>query len=260
MEEYAHQYKYAGGYVDRREAIDFASKNQADPGAVELLTTALKDRYQGLRSYTINKLDLKKENVKKAVELLIADLARNEKVRLVKAAAISKLAQYKNPAYTVIFKTAIQDSSYTVSGNALKALLESDSEAALMEAKRLADQPSKGALSNAITTVMIASGEESSADMILERFRKMSLSQNKFNLMQSIGDFVVKIKNADVVRKAVDEIASFRDGIPEAYKSQTNAYINGLLKTLVNKKQEAGLKDQAEYIKSKLPEEEKKGF
>ena len=42
LDEYIHQYKYAGSYLDRREAIDFASKHQDDAKAVAFLKTALK--------------------------------------------------------------------------------------------------------------------------------------------------------------------------------------------------------------------------
>ena len=55
LDEYIHQYKYAGNYLDRREAIDFASKNQDDPKAVDLLKLALKDKYDGLRNFAIGK-------------------------------------------------------------------------------------------------------------------------------------------------------------------------------------------------------------
>lgn len=42
---------------------------------------------------------------------------------------------------------------------------------------------------------------------------------------------------------------------------QTDVVINGvLLKGLATKKKEAGMQDQADYIVSKLPEAEKKGF
>jgi len=64
LDEYTHQYKYAGNYVDRREAIDAASKKQDDQKALDLLKIALKDKFDGLRNFTINKLDMKRENVK----------------------------------------------------------------------------------------------------------------------------------------------------------------------------------------------------
>ena len=261
LDEYIHQYKYAGNYVDRREAIDFAGKNLNDPKAVEFLKLTMKDRYVGLRNFAVSKLDLKKQNVKDAVESALVDLAKNDPERTVKASAIAKLGQYKKAEYASLFKAAINDSSYTVSGNALDALSEIDSAAALNDAKRLSAQPAKGKLSSVITAVMIKSGDESSADAILSNFEKMPLSQQKFNLLQQMGDFLGKTKNMSIVKKGVDDIVAFRDAIPEAFKGQTDPFINGiLLKGLATKKKEAGLQDQADYILSKLPEADKKGF
>lgn len=260
LDEYIHQYKYAGRYLDRREAIDFASKNQDDPKAIELLKTALKDKFEGLRSFTIGKIDLKKDKVKEAAEPVLADIAKKDPERPVKAAAINKLGQMKNPAYTGLFIEAINDSSYNVSGNALEALSNVDGERALTEAKRLAAQPSKGKLSAAINSVLVKSGDESVAVIVLEKFEKTPFGQSKFNMLQGLIDLLSKTKDTEIVKSGVDAIVKFRDAIPEAYKSQTDAFINGALKTLGTKKTEAGLTEQAGYIKSKLPEEDKKGF
>ena len=261
LDKYIHQYKYAGNYLDRREAIDFISKNQDDPKAVELLKLALNDKYSGFRNFAIGKLDMKKDNVKQAIESILVDLAKNDPERSVKAAAIAKLGQLKNPAYTSLFKTAVNDSSYTVSGNALEALSEIDNTAAFNEAKRLSAVPAKGKLNSAITNIIIKSGDESLAETVLNTFEKMPFGQAKFDLVESIGDFLGKSKNTDLVKKGVDIITKFRDAVPEAFKGQTDPFINGfVLKGLVTKKTAAGLKDQAEYIKSKLPEEDKRGF
>ena len=260
LDEYIFQYKYAGSYVDRREAIDFASKNQTDPKAVDFLKTALKDKYDGLRNFTIGKLDLKNENVKQAVEPVLIDLAKNDSKRTVKANAISKLDQYKNPVYAAIFKTAINDSSYTVSANALTALSDVDSAAAINEAKRLSTQPAKGRLTIAITTILIKSGDESSAEMILTSFEKMSFSRNKLAMAQSVGDFLSKVKKMEIFKRGVDDIVSFREAVPRGFRGQTDGSINNLLKDLVTKKTAAGMKDQADYALSKLPAVDKKGF
>lgn len=258
LDEYIFQYKYAGSYLDRREAIDYALKNQDDPKSIDFLKLALKDKFAGLRGFVLGRLNIKKD---KEIEPIILDLAKNDPKRPIRAAAIAKLGELKNPAYTSLFKSAVNDSSYSVSGSALQALSEVDSAAALTEAKRLSSQPAKGALFNAITATIIESGDESSADIILSRFEKMGLSQAKFNLLQSIGTFLAKSSNMDVVKRGIDDIVAFRDAIPEAFRGQTDPFINGiLLKGLVVKKTEAGLKDQADYIKSKLPEEDKKGF
>ncbi|MBL7744240.1 MAG: M1 family metallopeptidase [Chitinophagaceae bacterium] len=261
LDEYIHQYKYAGSYLDRREAIDFAAKNQDDPKAVDLLKTALKDQYDGLRNLAIGKIDLKKENMKQAAVPVLVDLAKNDPERPVKGAAIGKLGQLKDPAYAGLFKAAINDSSYTVSGNALEALSTIDEAAALNEAKRLATETTKGKLSSVVNSVLIKSGDESVADIVLSKFEKAPFGQAKFNLLQGIGEMLAKTKNAETVKRGIDAIVKFRDAIPEAFKGQTDTYINGtLLKGLMNKKTEAGLQEQADYIKSKLPEEEKKGF
>jgi aminopeptidase N len=260
IDEYVHQYKYAATYVDRREAIDFAAKHADDPKAVDLLKTALRDKYEGLRELTVYRLNIENEGLKKAVEPILIDLAKNDPKRTVKAEAIAKLGEYKDPANAAIFKAAVNDSSYTVSGNALSALLEVDPATALNLAKELDKQPSKGELKNAIAGVKASSGDESMAEEILGGFEQMPLSQAKFNAIESVSVYLGALKNTDLVKRGIDDIASFRDAIPEAYKSQTDPEINKVLKNLVIKKNEAGLKEQAEYIKSKLPESEKKGF
>ena len=261
IDDYIHQYKYAGNFVDRREAIDFVSKNQDDPKAIELLKISLNDKFDGLRNFTIGKLELKKEKLKIAVEPVLIDLAINDPDRPVRANAITKLGQYKKIEFAPVYKAALSDSSYSVSGFALEALSEIDSVTALLEAKRLSSQTVKGKLSSAITSILIKSGDETSADMILSSFEKMPLSQAKFNMLQSIGDFLGKTRNIEIVKRGIDAIVSFRDAIPEAFRGQTDPFINGmLLKSLLTKKTSAGLADQADYIKSKLPEEDKKGF
>jgi len=261
LDNYIYQYSRAGSYLDRREAIDFASKNQDNADAVEFLKKALKDKYEGLRSFALSRLDMRKDNVKKAVEPVLLDLAKNDPKRLVKAAAIAKLAQYRNPEYAPIFKSAVSDSSYTVSGNALEALSIVDSSAALAEAKRLSKETVKGKLSTAITGIIIKSGDESSAEMILSSFEKMPLSQAKFEQLSSLAEFLGKTKNMDWVKRGVDDIVAFRDAVPENFKSQTDPVINGsILKGLAQKKKDAGLQEQANYIISKLPDADKKGF
>ena len=187
LDEYIHQYKYAGTYVDRREAIDFASKHLDDAKAVEFMKLALKDKYDGLRNFAISKLDLKKQNVKDAVEPILIDIATNDPKRTVKAGAIAKLGQYKKAEYASIFKAAINDSSYTVSGNALDALSDIDSAAAFNEAKRLSAEPSKGKLQSVITAIMIKSGDESSADAIFASFENIAFVSAKIQPVATNG-------------------------------------------------------------------------
>lgn len=269
LDNYIHQYKYAGNYLDRREAIDFAGKNMSDPKAIELIKTALNDRYQGLRNLAISKVDLKKDAVKTAVEPILLSLAKTDKYSQVKASAISKLGDLKKPEYADVFKAAIKDSSYTVAGVALTALGKEDPAAAAAIAKEMADQPVKGNLQDAIMNEIVKSGDESMADKIIGGFAKMPLSQNKFQALNSLSTYLAAIKNTEKVKWGVDEIVKFREAVPSGFRDQTDPFINGMiLKGLLADKDkdakanpaDTNLQQLADYIKSKLPEADKKGF
>jgi|CXWL01.1.fsa_nt_gi aminopeptidase N len=269
LDNYIHQYKYAGNYVDRREAIDFASKKLDDPKAVELIKTALNDKYQGLRNFAISKADLRKEAVKTSFEPALLSLAKTDKYASVRANAIQKLGEYKKPEYIALFKSATNDSSYTVAGNALTALGKADPTLATAVAKQLGDKPAKGNLQEAIMNEIVKSGDESMADKIIGDFEKMPMSQGKFQALNSLSTYLSAIKNPGNVKRGVDEIVKFRDAVPEGFKNQTNPFINGvILKGILAKKDKeakdnvsnTALQELANYIKSKLPEEDKKGF
>lgn len=264
LDNYVHQYKYAGNYVDRREAIDAAAKNQSDPQAAALLMQALKDKYHGLRNYTISKIDLKKLNVKKEAEPILAELAKTDVKSTVKANAIAKLADLDAAAYKDLFKKAINDSSYSIAGNALEALLVADEAAALAEAKRLSATKVKGKLAASISAVLIEAGTEDDFDVIAGNFDALPFGQEKFEALEPFAKYLGKVQNTDKVKKGVDMIVSFRDAIPENYQAQTTPYINNIvLKGIISKKTAAAktntsLQSQIDYINTKT--DNKKGF
>jgi aminopeptidase N len=269
LDNFIHQYKYAGNYVDRREAIEFASKNQKDKKAQELLMTALKDKYHGLRKYTLSIIDLKNEALKKDAEPIILELVKNDKKPTVRGNAISRLGEYKKPEYAQLFKAATKDSSYTVAGNALDALSAIDEDAAMAIAKELYKKPSKGLLKTTIISLIASTGDESLADELIGDFAKLPVSEQKFEALNSLGPYLGALKNTEKVKGAVDEIVKFRDAIPEQYRGQTDGYINGIILQGIVTKKEAALKESpndeelkklVEYIKAKLPTGDKKGF
>ena len=265
LQQFIFQYKNAGTYLDRREAIDVAARNQSEVAAVDLLKTALKDKYYGLRNFTMSKLDLKRDQVKNQVEPILVDLVTNDPKSTVKATALGLLSSYNKPEYKNIFIKNVRDSSYTVSGTALDALMKTDSLTALNEARRLVRQPAKGKLVESITKVLIKSGDESGFDMIAEAFDNMPLSQAKFNLLQPLSEMLGKIQNTENVKKGVDMIIEFRNAIPEQYG--LTPVVNNFLKSIITKKDSAkataadktNLQAQIDYINAKIGEE-KKGF
>jgi aminopeptidase N len=260
LDNYLHQYKYTGNYIDRREAIDAAAKKQEESRAVELLLLALNDKWHGLRSHAVSKLDLRKEGMKAYAEPELVKLAQSDPKRTVKAAAIAKLGEYRQAKYAPLFKTAINDSSYTVAGNALEALSKIDSTAAYSEAQRLMQAKTGGALSGAVSKMLIQYGDESAADVVLSNFETMPLGQEKFEALQPLSQFLGKVKSLETFKRGVDGIQKFHLSIPEAYRSQVTPFIEGLLKGMQKGKTAAGLTDQAAYIETTLGKKDLKGF
>jgi aminopeptidase N len=257
LDQYIFQYKFAGLYMDRREAIDSCAGHQDDPKALDLLKAGLKDRFYKLRSYTLSKLDLKRDIVAKEFEPLIAEVATHDPSRVVKAKAVELLGSYGNPTYEPLFLKATSDSSYTVSGDALEALAQIDSTKALSVARQLMKAPAKGELSAAISGVLIKFGSESDFDVISDNFDKMPVSQNKFEFLMPYASLLIKVTNTDKLKKGVDLLIKFKEAIPQAYRGQTDPYFNNALKGIAKHKQAAGLTDQADYINTKLAAENK---
>jgi aminopeptidase N len=260
LDNFIHQYKYAGLYVDRREAIEYCAGNQDDHKALDLLRAGCKDRFYRLRNFTLSKLDLKKDAVRSAFESQIADMAAHDPNRVVKAKALELLSSYNKTEYKALFAKAATDSSYTVAGTALEALAKIDSSAAYALAKRFVREPAKGKLVTAVSDVLIRFGDESSFGVISDNFEKMPISEAKFKFVQPYAQLLSKVQNTDQLKRGVDLIVKFREAVPQAYRNQTDGFINRALTGVAAKKDSAGLKDQADYIKSKLPGDGVKGF
>ncbi|MFI5156525.1 MAG: M1 family aminopeptidase, partial [Chitinophagales bacterium] len=249
MEEFIFQYNHAGLYVDRREAIVFALQHQTDPKALGLLGQALKDSSWRIRNNTIIELNMDNDTVKRFVESYLLNIARNDPKRTVRAIAIQKLGTYKNPAFKSLFISGLTDSSYTVAGNSLEALALIDEAAAEEAGKKLSSQPSKGQLHEALTGYL----DENKFDSLSSVFDKLPVGNAKFDMLPAYTKFLGKVKNTGNLEKGIDMIVKFREDIPKQFRGNTDPFINGELKKLLAKKESLGLKEQAEYIKAKLP-------
>jgi aminopeptidase N len=254
LDNYIFQYKNAGLYLDRREAIEFAARNQTDDHrALDFMKVALKDKYFGLRMFTLERMNLTNDSVKKAVEPLIVDMVKSDPKSLVRAGAVRALGRYKNAVYKPLFLKAIKDSSYSISGSALVALAAIDTTAALENAKIISRQHVQGELFDAVTNVLFNYSGETDFDSLLIRFKNLPVG-DKFVVLQQFAGMLKRTKNTDNFKKGIDIIVSFRDTIPSQYRQQTDPYLNGMiLNGIASSKQTKGMTEQAEYVKSKLP-------
>jgi aminopeptidase N len=259
LDNYIFQYKNAGLYLDRREAIEFAARTQAeDHKAMDLMKTALKDRYYGLRIFTLQRLNLANDSVKKAVEPILSEVAKNDPKSLVRAGAIEALGRLKKEEYRSLFLKAISDSSYSIAGSALRALEAIDTAAAFKQAKSLSEQHVKAELEDAITSILFTYSGENDYDSLAARFERMSNGYEKFMILQPFANYLKRIKNPVCFKKGIDLIVRFRDTIAEEDRQQIAAYFNFMiLSGIASSKQSGGLTEQADYVKSKLPGRQK---
>ena len=259
LDNYIFQYKNAGLYLDRREAIDFAARNQRDDyHAMEFMKTALKDKYHGLRLYSLQKLVLKNDSLKNVFGPILSDIAQNDPDRLVKAGAIEALGKLKMEAYKPLFMKSVNDSSYSIAGKALVALGAVDTIAALEKARSLSNQHIKDALDEAVTNILFKYSSENDFDSLASRFNNLPFGNAKFTILQPFADFLKRIKNPVSFKKGIDMIVSFRDTIPIQYRQMIAPYLNGMiLNGIASSKQSKGMTEQADYVKSKLPGKQK---
>lgn len=263
LEQFAYQYKHAGNYMDRREAIEFASEQQLEAGGQAILLEALKDPYHGLRSLALESLDMKNTAVKTAAEKSIAGIAAKDPKAPVKAKAIELLGNYSSDAYTPIFKTGVNDSSYSVAGASLTALAAKDNAAAMEAAKKMIAEPIKGKLIPAITLVAAKNNMAEAIAPVNEAFGNMPLSQEKLELVESFARLLASTKDAAQAKKGVEHIVALREGIPAQYRKQIDPYINNMVLQSIQqawqKNTGAEATDVVEFIKA-ARSGEKKGF
>jgi aminopeptidase N len=237
LASYIYQYRYAGNYVDRREAIDAAADSSADPRAIALFQAALNDKFDGIVFHALMSIDMKNEALVRAVEPQLSGLAKNAKAANVRGKAISMLSSLNSKEYLALFKQAALDSSYDVSGEAVEALFKFDTAEGIRLAHLYAKGPIKGRLSEAVTGILMRAGNAEDFDFLADNFDKLPLSQSKMNMLRPFAEGLSKVDNTDRLKKGVDIIVRFRDAIPEPYNKQTDALINNvILKGLADKK------------------------
>jgi aminopeptidase N len=223
-ENFVHQWKYAPNYLDRREALDyFAKKNMSQ------LAEGLKDKFAGLRRFTLTKLAAS-STLKSDATLITAveQLAATEKNRRTKAEALKFLAAFGNAKYLPLFEKNINDSSYSVSAAALEGIAEIDGTKGVALAKKLSSD-AKGPLEGTITDVLISKSTEADFDYVAKMYGGAPPSQEKMDMTASFCNFLSKVNDVAKIKKGIDMVMEFRNQIPEQFRSFTDGPIKGSL-------------------------------
>ena len=241
-DNYIHQIKNAPLYLDRKEALEYFAENE-----MKELTEGLKDKFGPLREYSINKLAegkfFKDAGVIKAVE----EIAAKETDKKAKAAALEFLAKTTDAKYLGIFKTNINDSSYSVAGAALDGLAVLEPGNAYDIAKKYSVDP-KGTLGELVSIILIGTGVATDFDLIASQFDQMPASASKLQLVDMFCGYLKNISNTGNVKKGIDLVIKLRSALPKQYKSMTEPVITGALGKLGKAKG----REIEDYISAKL--------
>ena len=241
------QYAHAGNYCDRREAIAECARHPSDPEALDLVKHALlKDPYYGLRQFALEQLNMKSDTVRQAVAPILQEVARADTKSTIRAKAIELLATYGKKEFEPLFAENLHDSSYAVAGAALAALAALDSSAALAEAKKDMNIPTKGKLAVAVTGVLMDFGSEDQFDFIASKYAAQRfILPDKMTSTIHFVRYLEKVHQTERLKRAIDLIVHFRDALPGFISHR----VNPELTNLAAQKDSEGLKDQADYIR-----------
>ncbi len=205
LAEFAYQYQHAPLYLDRLEALNAATGQQATEQGSAIVLSALKDKYYGLRIKAIKALKMDSASIAKAALPILNDLASHDVNYPVRAAAISVLGKTKLKEYTGIYQASLTCPSYTVKGAALIALNNTAPEDAFKSAKSM-EADGKGQLGQAIITVYATNGADKEWPYVIDAFAKSSVQQ-KYNLTQGpLTQMICRLENKSYVQQGIDAV------------------------------------------------------
>ncbi len=222
---FIYQLQHAPLYLDRLEALEYFDEN-----AMPELALGLDDKYSGLRRLTIQHIMKLKNTADAATIEKIGKIAVKETDKKTKAAAIKFLAQLNDDKYASVFRTNINDSSYSVAAASLEGLSNLEPAKSYDYAKKFSSD-SKGELSNVIMSILIKEGKEEDIDFITKAYDESVPGQEKLTMTSQFCKYLEKVSDENKLKSGIDAILKFRNIIPAQYRIYTDPLMkSGLLK------------------------------
>ncbi|MEP6949371.1 MAG: M1 family metallopeptidase [Ginsengibacter sp.] len=241
-EEFEQQYKYAGNYLDRKEALEYFAANK-----LSNLANGLNDKYYGLRLLTLEKIDQAKGYTVPTVLSVIEQIADKDPNKKVQAKALEILVKQGDKKYEPLFTKYVNDSSYSVSGAALDGLIKLEPSGAYTLAKKYSND-SRGKLGSVATKVIMENATEDDFNIILDNYKNSPVTQAKVQQTFTFATYLAKVKNGANVKKGVDEIMRLRNQIPERFRSFVDPGLKQSFTRISTAKRSEGNTEVADYI------------
>ncbi|HEX8334400.1 MAG TPA: M1 family aminopeptidase, partial [Segetibacter sp.] len=255
LAEFIHQYRYAKKYLDRREAIEYAGRHLDQPEAKALITEALNDPYSKLRERTL--AIVRTRPVDESTINKVLAIAKTDPYRTTRAVAIDVLSSASKNNHTDFYLASVKDSSYSVAGAALEALINID-EAKAMSLLPELRKDAKGRLAEALKMAEVLMKGDDDFDEMTTEFDAASL----YDRAQIYGDYILflgNVHNTANFKKGVDKIIEFRE-IIAGFSAEAKTAINEELTSIMKKKKAyrskakdtAAIDEQIAYLDKKI--------
>ncbi|MBG9374972.1 M1 family metallopeptidase [Panacibacter sp. DH6] len=230
-DNYKAQITYAPLYLDRREALEYFAENKMPE-----LSLGLKDKFAGLRSYTLDLLGQDSSILTNTALLSqIENMVQAETDNKTKAKALELLAITGNEKYKPLYTKYVNDSSYSVAGASLGGLYLLDQRAATDLAKTLAPG-AKGKLDEAIGAIIMQGGNETDYEFIVARIKNQPLSENKITSALVFCGYLAKLSDTQKIKSGINEVIAVMKEVPETYRTYTDPAFKQTLQKLANAK------------------------
>ncbi|GAA3966100.1 hypothetical protein GCM10022407_10580 [Hymenobacter antarcticus] len=204
LADFAYQYAHAPSYVDRREAVAAAAKDQTTSVARSVLLAGLNDKFYGIRIASLQALKLDDKAVAKAATAALRKRITTEKDPLVLPALLTTLAKLKDKKDEKYFTRQLSSQSYSVQGAALSALATVQPAQALAQAKPF-ENDSHGALSRAVTEVYARQGGIAQWPYVRDKF-DAARPQSKFEMFEPMASMIGRLNDPIVFNEGVTRL------------------------------------------------------
>lgn len=210
-DEYVFQYFHAPLYLDRYEALDFASNNQDSKAARRIIVAALHDRFSGLRNKAIQTISMSKGSIRnidkelqQAVIPALVDLGGNDENTVVRTSALAALAPLKDRSHLALFKKALTSESYKVEAAGLYGINEIDSILAVQEAEKF-EKDNEGDLTQQIIGIYATTGGDAKWPYVYNRYINGTL-QEKIHLTEKLAGMVGRLNSREYIRQGIEAL------------------------------------------------------
>ena len=195
LADYTYQYAHAPRYLDRREALEAAAKEQtSNPAARTALLAGLGDKFYNLRLVTLEALKLDDPAVAKAAAPALRKLAATEKEPAVLASVLGALAKLKDKKDEKFFTQQLSSQSYNVQGRPARPGRRA-ARPGPEPAPKASKPTAHGALAQAVTEVYAKNGGPAEWAFVRDKF-DAARPQGKFNMMEPLAAMLGRLDDA----------------------------------------------------------------